>query len=410
MIGSLRDKNLPIVFYLGFASGLPLLLTLSTLSAWLKESGVDIRSIGLFALVGLPYSLKFLWAPFKDAFDAPILSRFVGRRLGWLALTQIMLAGLLWWIGFYNPSDDAWMIAALCFLIAFASASQDIVSDAYRIELQRQENLAAGAAVQSLGYRIGMLVAGAGSLYLATDFSWGVVYQIMGAVMAGCAIICLFCPRPDEDKYSGDAEILNLSARIVAPFLDFIKRQDWPWIMAFVLLYKLCDSLATSLATPFYLDMGFSKIEIANITKVFGMIAFIAGGFIGAEIVRRVGIMRGLWICGIWQMLAVFLFAIQAVVGHDLWMLTLTIGGENVTSGMGSAAFVAYLSALCNLRYTATQFALLTSLMAVGRTVLSAGTGFIVAAVGWPLFYIFAAFSAIPGLVILRYLMRRSQV
>lgn len=396
-----RDKRQLVVLYLGFASGLPLLLTLSTLSAWLKESGVSIQSIGLFALVGLPYTLKFLWAPLMDAYRMPYLARRLGRRLGWLFITQIMLAACLFGIGCYDPQSELQMVALFSLLIAFASASQDIVSDAYRIELQEQMHLGAGAAVQSLGYRAGMLIAGAGALYLAVIWPWGQVYQSMGAIMLACALICLFCPKSKTDLAREQERRAPIIDSIWHPLRDFINRPGWLWIGLFVLLYKLGDALATSLATPFYLEIGFTKPEIATITKIFGPVAFLIGGFIGGALTHRIGLMRALMICGVLQLLSNFLFAVQAAVGHDISMLTLTIAGENIAGGMGSAAFVAYLSALCNLRYTATQFALLTSLMAVGRTLVSSGSGFVVAEVGWIWFYVLTAAAAVPGLIVL---------
>lgn len=392
-------RNLAVIFYLGFASGLPLMLTLSTLSAWLKESGISLQAIGLSTLVGLPYALKFLWAPLKDAYDVPILTRRLDRRRAWLFTTQLALASCLYVIGFYDPAADLRAVMIFSVLIAFCSASQDIVSDAYRIELQQQRHLGTGAAVQSFGYRAGMLASGAGSLYLASVLPWGLVYQIMGAVMGLCAVIALFCPKNPGEAVRGAYDLIG---SFVNPLRDFLARANWGYIALFALTFKLGDAFATSLATPFYLELGFTKPEIATISKIFGPAAFLAGGFIGGWLVEKIGMWRSLWYGGWLQAIGILPFAALAVAGHDLVMLTIAIGAEAVTSGLGSAAFVAYLSSLCNARYTASQYALLTSLMAVARTVLSSGSGYVAVETGWPLFFVLAALLCLPGLWILR--------
>lgn len=407
-----RDKNLAIIFYLGLTSGLPLLLTLSTLSAWLSDAKVSIETIGLFALVGLPYSLKFLWAPLKDSITIPILSDRLGHRLSWLFVTQLFLAASIYGLSLMDPQIHLQNMALMCLILAFFSASQDIVSDAYRIELQERviEDMGRGAAVHALGYRIGMLIAGAAALYMADPktygYSWNYIYTLMAYIMLGLSFLCWFCPKSKTDV-ARQQKRPSLRESVIDPIIDFSRRQHWVWIALFILLFKLGDALATSLATPFYLELQFAKADIAKISKVFGLIAFLAGGFVGGEIIRRIGVMRGLWIGGILQLLSNFLFAALAVAGNDLSMLTLTIGVENFTSGIGGVAFVAYLSALCNLQYTASQYAILTSLMAFGRTILSSGSGYMVAQVGWVWFFVATAIAAIPGLVILYYLMKQ---
>lgn len=408
-------RAMAVILYLGFASGLPLLLTLSTLSAWLAEVGVDIKTIGLFALVGLPYSLKFLWAPFKDAVRIPMLADWLGQRRAWLVVTQLALAAALWLMAGIDPTADLWSLAVMALLVAFLSASQDIVIDAYRIELQRTpEFLGYGVALVNMGYRLGMIVAGAGSLYLATYFStdqslnaaWQDTYRVMARIMLGCVLMIALCPKPETVVLAK----FHWRAAIIDPLAEFLKRPQAAWILAFILLFKLGDALATSLATPFYLELQFTKIEIANITKILGIVLFVAGGFVGAEMVRRFGIMRSLWLGGILQLLSNFMFAALAWTGRDLTMLTATIGIENFTSGMGGVAFVAYLSALCHVQYTATQFALLSSIMAVGRTVLTAYAGYLVVAMGWFWFFIFTALCAVPALVILVRLRRKESL
>jgi len=267
-----------------------------------------------------------------------------------------------------------------------------------------------------LGYRLGVIVAGAGSLYLATYFgysqtpsaAWQDTYRVMAGVMALCVLGALLCPNlgaltPSLNSQSG---VMRVVTMVIDPLREFWQRPQAAWILAFVLCFKFGDALATSLATPFYLELQFTKIEIANITKILGPVLFLAGSFVGAEMIRRIGIMRSLWVGGIVQLLSNFFFAALAWAGRDLTLLTVTIGVENFTSGLGAVAFVAYLSALCHVQYTATQYALLSSLMAVGRTVLTAYAGFIVAGVGWFWFFVITAFAAIPGLLILWHLRR----
>lgn len=405
-----------IILYLGFASGLPLLLTLSTLSAWLAETGLSIQTIGLFGLVGIPYSLKFLWAPCKDAAQLPFLGRRLGHRRAWLLVTQLALVLALLAMAQIDPRTHLFSLAAAALLVAFLSASQDIIIDAYRIELQQQQPrlLGYGAAMQSLGYRLGLVLAGAGSLYLATYFSvgqdinaaWQDTYRVMAGVMAVLMAAVFFLPKTRHE--TDGAARPDLRQAVIQPLVEFWRRPMAGWILAFILLFKLGDALATSLATPFYLELQFSKIEIANFTKILGPAIFLLGCFIGAELVRRIGIMRGLWLGGIVQLLSNFMFAALAARGYDLTFLTLTIAAENFTSGLGSVAFVAYLSALCHVRYTLSQFALLSSLMAAGRTVLTAYSGFLVAGMGWFWFFIFTAVAAVPGMILLWVLLRRA--
>lgn len=404
---SYREKRLWIIFYLGFASGLPYLLILSTLSVWLYEEGVDIKAIGLFALTGLPFTLKFLWAPLKDSIEFPVLGKWLGRRRGWLMATQLLLAGSLYALSMVSPAADILLFASITLLVAFFSASQDIVSDAYRIEVIPQRYYGPAAAVHTLGYRLGMLVSGAGALYLTKLLPWAEIYQLMACAMLACAGIVAVLPRAGDKAKADRRDFRQWFIEMVwHPLADFAKREQWIVIILFILFFKLGDALATSLATPFYKDMGFTNIEIANITKIFGLAAFLAGSFAGGWMTMRFGIMRSLWVGGILQLLSNFFFAAQALIGHDIWFLTLTIGVENFTSGIGGVAFVAYLSSLCNIAFTATQYALLTSLMNVGRTVISSGSGYAVAAMGWPVFFVATAVAALPGLWFLKKLMR----
>lgn len=393
------DSKLITILFLGVVSGLPLLLTLSTLTIWLAELGVSLQTIGLFALVGVPYSLKFLWAPVMDHLSVPILTRWLGRRRGWLIFTQILLMGSMVGLGFSNPVADPFSTAVWAVAVAFCSASQDIVLDAYRVEILEKEQYGHGAAMVVFGYRVGLLISGAGALYLASFLSWPQVYMIMAACML-IGVVAVLCAR--EPDFHGEKDDTHLIARaVIAPFMEFMKRQNWMMILLFIFLFKLGDAMLGVMANPFYVEMGFSKIEIANISKLFGLAATLIGGFIGGAVVHRYGIYKSLVITGVLQLLSNGMFVVQAIVGHDVVMLAGTIGVENLTGGMGTAAFVAYLSALCHQQYTATQYALLSSLMSVGRTTLASSAGFGVAAVGWVWFFVLTIVIAVPGLLML---------
>lgn len=424
-----RDRRVIAIAILGFASGLPLALTGQTLQAWLKDSGVSLQSIGLFALVGVPYTLKFLWAPLVDRLPLPLLTRQLGRRRGWLIFAQGLLMAAIAALALSNPGQALVVTAVCAVAVAFASATQDIVIDAWRVEILEQRQLAAGAAAIVFGYRIGMLVSSAGALYLADRFAWPLVYIAMAAILVIGAITVLLVdepeaqPRGDADRRFTEAQVWLaahphlsgplagamawLYASVAGPFLQFVSRKGWIGILLFVMLFKLGDSLAGVLATSFYLDIGFTKSEIAEISKLYGFGATMLGLFLGGWLMQAVGLYRALWVCGILQMGSNLMFALLALQGHDLWFLALTVGIENLASGMGTAALVAYLSALCDVAYTATQYALLSSLTAVARTVLSSYAGFIAAALGWPAFFVLTTFAALPGLALLAWLTRR---
>ncbi|HEX6959597.1 MAG TPA: AmpG family muropeptide MFS transporter [Ferrovibrio sp.] len=424
-----RDPRVLAIAVLGFASGLPLALTGQTLQAWLTESDISLQSIGLFALVGVPYTLKFLWAPLVDRLPLPVLTRLFGRRRGWLVLSQLLLMLAIAALAVSNPAEALVLTAICAVAVAFMSATQDIVIDAWRVEILEEQQLAAGAAAIVFGYRVGMLVSSAGALYLATLFAWPLVYIAMAALLAVGTITVLMVGEPAV-KPRGDAErriagaqawlagkphlsgafaklAAWLYASIAGPFLQFMTRRGWVSILLFVMLFKLGDSLAGALATSFYLNIGFTKAEIAEVSKLYGFAATMIGLFLGGWLMQAVGLYRSLWICGFLQMGSNLLFAVLAMQGHDLWFLALAVGFENLAGGMGTAALVAYLSALCDIAYTATQYALLSSLSAVARTVLSSYAGFVAAPLGWPVFFVFTTLAAIPGLLLLAWLTRR---
>lgn len=401
------DRRIAIIFFMGFASGLPLLLTLSTLSYWLAKVGIDKTSIGLFALVGVPYSLKFLWAPVIDQARVPVLARLLGHRRSWALVTQAALIAAILALGSCDPATAPWTTAAAALAVAFFSASQDIVIDAYRIEILRDDEQGAGAAATQFGYRVGLLASGAGALALSDFVDWFWVFAAMAALVLVGSVTVLLAPEP-QVKRGAEPERLDLVERIrtavIGPLAEFMQRRGWLVILLFALLYKFGDAIGGVMASPFYVELGFTGAQIGSITKVLGLVATLAGVFVGGAMVARYGILWALVIGGILQAATNLLFAVLAMVGNDLTMLGVTIAADNFTGGLGSAAFVAYLSSLCNKAFTGTQYALLTSLMAFGRTVLSSGGGWLADQVDWVTFFILTTGLAVPGLLLLAWL------
>ena len=423
-----RNPRVIAILFLGFSSGLPLALTGQTLSLWLKDEGLSLTAIGLFAAVGTPYALKFLWAPLMDKARIPGLTRLLGRRRSWLIVTQFSLIAATLALGFSGPAANIGVTAMLAVAVAFASASQDIVVDAYRVEILEEHQFAAGAAAIVFGYRVGMLVSGAGALYLASAFAWPLVYAAMAVlVLVGVATV-LLNPEPTmretpesivrEDEVrawlterphlSGPlgAALAWLYIAVVCPFAEFMARPAWVAILLFVIFYKFGDSLAGVMTFPFLDDIGFTKIDIANVAKVFGFAATLAGLALGGALMAGLGLYKSLWICGVLQLVSNLMFAVQAMVGADITFLALTIGLENLAGGMGTAVFVAYLSSLCNVAYTATQYALLSSFMVVARTWLSSSGGALAEWLDWIGFFLLTTGAAVPGLVLLWWLGR----
>jgi PAT family beta-lactamase induction signal transducer AmpG len=407
------DLRIAIIFVMGFSSGLPLLLTLSTLTWWMREVGVDLKTIGVFALVGLPYSLKFLWAPAMDHAPVPGLTRIFGRRRGWILAAQIGLALAIAAMGFSDPAARP-VATALCALaVAFFSASQDNVIDAYRIEILAPHEQGAGAAATQLGYRIGMLASGAGALALAEFVAWPVVFLTMAALVAVGMVAVLLAPEPaappGSDAVTGigtSGEAVTLRSAVVEPLADFVRRRGWLAILLLALLYKFGDAVSGQMTSPFYFDMGFTKLEVASVTKVLSIVATMAGVAAGGALVAWIGTFRALLVGGVLQAVTNLLFTLLALTGKSVPVLAVAVGADSFTGGLAGSAFVAYLSGLCNVRYTATQYALLTSLMAGGRTILAASSGFLAQQLGWAAFFAATAALAIPGLAILLWLMR----
>ncbi|HKA78468.1 MAG TPA: MFS transporter, partial [Xanthobacteraceae bacterium] len=372
-----------IVLFLGFSAGLPLALSGSTLLIWMREAGVDLGTIGLFALVGTPYTVKFLWAPIIDALDVPVLSTLLGRRRGWLIFSQLLLIAAIVFLAFCNPAASPWLVALGALLVATASATQDIVIDAFRIESLPESEQAAGMASYVAAYRIGMLASTAGALFLVSGFealgygksaAWTAGYLVMAAlVVIGIATV-LVATEPEKSataasEHAAQAQQNPLERVAVAAysaFAEFLTRDMAIVALAFVVLYKFCDAFAGAMTAPFVIDLGFSRNDYAAIVKGVGLAATLIGGFAGGALARAYPLVTSLWIGAILQMASNLIFTWQALVGVDLWALTLTIIVENFTGAIGTVIFVAYLSALCqNPLHTATQYALLTALSAV---------------------------------------------
>jgi PAT family beta-lactamase induction signal transducer AmpG len=389
------NKRMLICVFTGFTSGLPLYILISLLPAWLRSEGVDLKAIGLFALISLPFTWKFLWAPLFDRYTPPL-----GRRRGWLFISQSLLLISIPVFGAFNPKLDIWTIAYLATAVAFFSACQDIVIDAYRRELLPDIELGLGNVIHVNAYKIAGLIPGSLSLILADHMAWDKVFLITALFMLPGLLMTLLVKEPLLKQGAPR----TLKQAVVEPFHEFISRNGTKTallVLAFIFLYKLGDSMATALATPFYLDMGYSKTEIGLIAKNAGLWPSVIGGLLGGLWMIKLGINRSLWLFGAIQMLAILGFAWLATVNHSLLILGLVIGLEAFGVGLGTAAFVAYIAKTTHPLYTATQFALFTSLAAVPRTVANAGTGFMVENLGWFKFFLLCFVLAIPGMLLL---------
>ena len=392
---ALFNKHMLICIFTGFSSGLPLYILIALLPAWLRSEGVDLKVIGLFALIQLPFTWKFLWAPLFDRYSPPM-----GRRRGWLIISQLALLLSIPAFGALYPKIDLWTIAYLATVIAFFSASQDIVLDAYRRELLLDSELGIGNAIHVNAYKIAGLIPGSLSLILADHLPWNSVFLITALFMLPGIIITILVKEPALQNGTPK----TLKAAVTEPFHEFINRKGIKsagLILAFIFFYKLGDSMATALATPFYLDMGFSKTEIGLIAKNAGLWPSVAGGLLGGIWMINLGINRALWLFGMVQMLAILGFAWLAMIGHSLPWLAIVIGIEALGVGLGTAAFVAFIAHTTHPLYTATQFALFTSLAAVPRTFANATTGYLIDGFGWRNFFLFCFVLAIPGMLLL---------
>jgi MFS transporter, PAT family, beta-lactamase induction signal transducer AmpG len=390
---SIFSPRMLVALAMGFSSGMPLLLTGSVLQAWMKDEGVDLGTIGLFALVGLPYTLKFVWAPVLDRYTLPLL----GRRRGWLLATQLSLMIAIAGLGLTHPAVNPWLVALVALLVTFFSASQDIVVDAYRREDLSDRELGLGSSLYVSGYRVGLLAAGGGGLILAEWLPFETVYLLFGLTMLIGILTTLWAPEPPATHGTPT----SLREAVVQPFLEYFARPDALWFLAFILLYKIGDVMATAISTPFYLDLGFSKGEIGAVVKLFGFWATVGGGLLGGIIMLRTGIYRALWYFGFLQLFSILGFVALALVGYSLPALAAVIAAENLAGGMGTTAYVAFMASLTDKRFTATQYALLTSLMGIPRVLASAPTGYLAEWLGWVGFFLFCTLAAIPGMLIL---------
>jgi PAT family beta-lactamase induction signal transducer AmpG len=416
------QRRVLIVLLFGFSSGLPLALSGSTLLVWMRESGVDLGTIGLFALVGTPYTLKFLWAPLVDALHVPFFTRAFGRRRGWLVCSQLLLIVSILLLALTDPARSPAFVALSALLVAAMSSTQDIVVDAFRVESLPESEQAAGMASYVAAYRIGLLVSTAGALFMVSAFEstglprasawmWG--YAVMAALVLIGTVTTLFATEPEQSSRAeaatrSETAFVRVMHAAIGAFSEFLRRKDALAALAFVVFFKFTDAFSGTMTAPFVIDLGFSRNDYAAIVKGVGLAATLLGGFAGGFIARRYALATSLWIGGALQAVANLSFSWLALVGVNQWALALAITTENFTSAIGTVIFVAYLSALCqNPLHTATQYALLTALAAVGRTYLSSGAGYVAKATGWPLFFAICVLVAVPSLILLAWLQRR---
>jgi MFS transporter, PAT family, beta-lactamase induction signal transducer AmpG len=416
------QRRVLTVLLLGFSSGLPLALSGSTLLVWMRESGVDLGTIGLFALVGTPYTLKFLWAPLVDALHVPFFTRAFGRRRGWLVCSQLLLIVSVLLLALTDPARSPAFVALGALLVAAMSSTQDIVVDAFRVESLPESEQAAGMASYVAAYRIGMLVSTAGALFMVSAFEstglprasawmWG--YVAMAALVLIGTVTALSATEPEQSARAeaatrSETAFVRVMHAAIGAFSEFLLRKDALAALTFVVLFKFTDAFSGTMTAPFVIDLGFSRNDYAAIVKGVGLAATLLGGFAGGFIARRYALATSLWIGGGLQAVANLSFSWLALVGVNHWALALAITAENFTSAIGTVIFVAYLSALCqNPLHTATQYALLTALAAVGRTYLSSGAGYVAKATGWPLFFSICVLVAVPSLILLAWLQRR---
>src|ERR1700760_405979 len=411
-----------IVLMLGFSSGLPLALSGSTLQVWMREAGVDLGTIGLFALIGTPYTLKFLWAPLVDALHVPLFTRAFGRRRGWLLFSQLLLIVAILLLALTDPARSPLFVALGALLVAATSSTQDIVVDAFRVESLPESEQAAGMASYVAAYRVGMLVSTAGALFIVSGFEstglargsawmWG--YVVMAAMVVIGMITALVATEPEQSARAeaatrAETALTRVLHATVGAFSEFLTRKDALAALAFVVLFKFTDAFSGTMTAPFVIDLGFSRNDYAAIVKGVGLAATLIGGFAGGFVARRYSLAASLWIGGALQAIANLSFSWLALSGVNQWALAYAITAENFTSAIGTVIFVAYLSALCkNPLHTATQYALLTALAAVGRTYLSSGAGYAAKVVGWPAFFMICVLVAIPSLILLAWLQKR---
>ena len=395
---AILNRRMLICIFTGLASGMPLYILYQLVPAWLRDSGVSLRDIGLFALVGIPYTWKFAWAPLMDRYVPP----FLGRRRGWMLVTQVALLLLIGSLGMLQPEQSLSTVAIVAVAVAFFSASQDVVLDGYRRELLPDEELGLGNSVHVTAYRISSLIPGSLALVLADHLPWSSVFWIVAAFMLVGIGLCFSISEPESELPPAK----GLQDAVVAPFREYLQRRGLRpllLVFAFMFLYKLGDSMATALATPFYMDLGFSMTEIGLIAKHAALWPSIAGGLLGGLIMIRLGINRALWLFGVVQLLSILGYAVLAEAGSVKWILAAVISFEYLGVGLGTAAFTAYIARETSKQYAATQFALFTAITALPRTFANASTGVIVESIGWTEFFLLCTLLAVPGMLLLRW-------
>ena len=382
-----------IMLLMGYSAGLPLLLTGGTLQAWMTDEKVDLTAIGMVSLIGMPYVLKFLWAPFLDRYQIP----FFGRRRGWMIVFQILIAVSIFGLSVSDPKTQLGVVLGWSFLIALFSASQDVVLDAYRREIMPVEELGLASSIYVNGYRLAMLVSGAFALYLADQMAWSMVYKWMALLMLPAVLFTFIAPKELHHIKIPS----NMKEAVVGPLMDFFSRKGAWIVLLFILMYKVGDSMAANMTTPFILQMGYSKTDMAAVAKVIGVIATIVGGLIGGIMMLKFNMKWSLLSFGILQAVSTLGFAALPSMEHQISSLAVVIAVENLASGMGTAAYAAYMASITNKQFTATQYALLTALMGIPRVILASPTGKMAEVMGWEMFFVFCTLVAIPGLLLL---------
>ena len=395
ILRQILSPRMLVVFLMGFSSGVPLLLVGGTLKGWMRDEGVDLATIGFLSLVGLPYTLKFLWSPLLDHVPLP----FLGRRRGWLIVTQILLLVLIALLGVTGMQDLKW-VGILTFTIAFVSATQDIVVDAYRREILSEEELGLGSSYAVNGYRLAIWLTSGGAFLLAGLMNWTTAYLVLSLTLLIGVLTTLLAPEPERTE-SLHMERPSLRSAVVGPFKDYFSRPGAVLFLIFIFLYKLGDQMASEMLNPFYIDMGFAKEQIGAIAKSVGLVATLGGGFVGGVLMLKLGLTRSLWFFGILQALSTLGFSALSSIGPELWALTAVVAFENITGGMGTSAYAAFMASLTNRQFTATQYALLSSLMGVPRVFAGAATGVLAEHLGWSGYFLMCALVAIPGLFLL---------
>jgi PAT family beta-lactamase induction signal transducer AmpG len=389
-----KNRRIGIMVLLGFSSGLPLALTGGTLQAWMAVAGVDFHTIGLFSLVGLPYTLKFLWSPVMDRFVPP----WLGRRRGWILSSQLMLMLSIAAMGFGSPKNGPGALAVLALIVAFSSASQDIVVDAYRTDVLHELERGVGAAVFVTGYRIAMLISGALAMILSDRIGWRNTYFLMAAVMLVGITASLFGPEPESPATAPR----SLQEAVWGPLENFFTRKASLLILLLIVLYKLADAYAGTMTTAFLIrGAGFSPTDVGTVNKGLGLISLIIGATAGGTMMIRFGLFRSLLLFGVLQAVSILSFIPLVWMGKSYPLMILAVAFENFTGGMGTAAFISLLMALCDHRYSATQFALLSSLASLGRVFIAPTSGYVVESLGWTNFFVIAVLTAAPGLLML---------